>query len=151
MIYTINEARNGIFDNVKFYNESSTNNKWKYKIELADQGVFDKLEKDFNIKIPKILRNFIKDHNAATPQKYHFKVGNVERVFGAVLSFNKKDMDNIFSVLKSFKYENKIPFAVDPFGNLIVYSGGNIEFWNHETDIFTKVGNSLNSFIESLY
>lgn len=82
-------------------------------------------------------------------------VGNNEKVFGAVLSFNhgEKDTDSVFSALKTVDDKNLIPFGVDPFGNYICYSLKDyaIIFWDHETGKSFVAGFSLTEYIESLY
>lgn len=46
-------------------------NAWKYKIDLKDPQAFAKVETLREIRIPKELRQFIEEHNAATPSNYH--------------------------------------------------------------------------------
>ena len=53
---------------------------WKYKIDVADQHIFEELEKERNIVLPDDLKVFIMESNAATPSKYHFMVGTIEHV-----------------------------------------------------------------------
>ena len=74
---------------------------WKYKIDLSDASVFDKIEKERGISFPDELKRFISETNASTPSKYNFMAGNNERVFGAVLCFNdgKSEIDSVFTAL----------------------------------------------------
>ena len=128
---------------------------WKYKIDISDIGVFGTIAHERNISFPKELKEFILETNAATPSKYNFMVGNNERVFGAVLSFNpeEKDVDSVFTALSIIKDKDLIPFGIDPFGNYICYSlkENIIVFWDHETGQVFSTGFSLAGFIESLY
>ena len=91
--------------------------------------------------------------NAASPSKHKFMVGDTERVFGGVLSFNRDDSDSVFSALRAVRDKDYLPFAVDPFGNFICYSLTNkkIYFWNHEKGTFDPTGYSLSKLIKSLY
>lgn len=128
---------------------------WKYKIEIADVSVFAEIEKARGIKIPDELRSFIMEVNAATPSKYNFMVGAVEKVFGAVLSFNRgeTDIDTVFTALTSIEDKNLLPFAIDPFGNYICYSlkDKKVVFWNHETNRVSPTEKNLRDFLEGLY
>lgn len=128
---------------------------WKYKIDVSDNSVFEEISKTRGIIFPEELKDFIIKTNAATPSKYNFMVGNNERVFGAVLSFNhgEKDTDSVFSALKAVNDKNLIPFGIDPFGNYICYSlkDKEIIFWDHETGKSFLAGISLKEYIDSLY
>lgn len=128
---------------------------WKYMIEVSNTSVFEEIEKERRIPFPKELKEFILKTNAATPSKYNFMVGNDERVFGSVLSFNRNDSDtdSVFVALAAINDKNLIPFGIDPFGNYICYSinDNTIVFWNHETGNVVSTGDSLSDFISSLY
>ena len=128
---------------------------WKYKIDLVDKNVFSEIEKSRGIMIPSELKELIIEGNGATPEKYNFMVGNVERVLGAILSFNKneQDTDTVYTALKAIENKNLFPFAIDPFGNYICLdlSSGEIVFWNHETGVVDSTGKQLNAFFEGLY
>ena len=128
---------------------------WKYKIDLADNNIFSKIEKKYEIAIPEELRALIVEANAATPVKYKFMTGKDEKVFGAVLSFNEGEMntDTVYSALTVIEDKNIVPFAIDPFGNYICYSlyDNKVVFWDHETSSVTSTEKGLSEFIESLY
>lgn len=128
---------------------------WKYKIDVEDTTVFEEIERERKIIFPEELKAFILKCNAATPSKYCFMVGNNERVFGAVLSFNRneEEAESVFDVLPIIADENLIPFGIDPFGNYICYAvkEKEIVFWDHETDKVTSTGKILNDFIKELY
>ena len=82
-------------------------------------------------------------------------IGNNEKVFGSVLSFNcnERDTDSVFIALSVIKDTNLIPIGIDPFGNYICYSlkDNTVVFWNHEDGNITSTGLSLDNFINSLY
>lgn len=128
---------------------------WKYKINLADEGVFAEIEKERGAKIPDSLKKLIVEANAATPDKYNFMVGSVERVLGAILSFNKneQDTDTVFTALEIIDDVSLFPFAIDPFGNYICMnlSDDEVVFWDHETGKVASTEKDLESFIEGLY
>ena len=126
---------------------------WKYKIDLEDKSIFSEIEQSRGIESPDDLKQLVIDENAATPEKYCFMVGNNERVFGAVLSFNKSDDDTVFGALNVVHNKNLFPFGIDPFGNYICLDlkSEEVVFWDHETERIESTGNKLKSFIESLY
>lgn len=131
------------------------NIKWKYKIEVSDTDVFSEIEKQRNVTFPDELKKLIREANAATPEKYNFMAGSIEKVFGAVLSFNRNesDTDTVFTALSTITDTNLIPFAIDPFGNYICYSLNDkkVVFWDHETDGITDISDRLDAFLDSLY
>lgn len=128
---------------------------WKYKIDMKDLQAFAEVEKLRGIRIPEELKSFVAEHNAATPSLHHFMVGATERVFGAVLSFekNETEADTVYPALEAVEDKNLLPFAIDPFGNYICYQldKKQIVYWNHEDDAATTTGKGLKEFIESLY
>lgn len=128
---------------------------WKYKIDLADENVFSEIEKSREIKIPDAMKTLILEGNAATPEKYNFMVGSTERVFGAMLSFNKNenDTDTVYTALEVVDDKELLPFAIDPFGNYICLHlcSEEVVFWNHETGEVESTGKKLDDFLESLY
>lgn len=128
---------------------------WKYKIDVTDRHIFEELEKERNIVLPDDLKVFIMESNAATPSKYRFMVGTIERVLGAVLSFNKgeEDADTVFTALSVIEDKNILPFAIDPFGNYICYllKENEVAFWDHETGKVSLTGSDLKEFLEKLY
>lgn len=128
---------------------------WKYTTEIQNKNVFSEIEKERNIEIPVELKEFINKTNSGTPSRYNFMLGNIEKVFGAVLSYNKNEegVDSVFTALEVVKNKDLLPFGIDPFGNYICYSLKEhvIVFWDHENnEVFsTKLG--LKQFIDSLY
>lgn len=42
------------------------NNTWNYKEDLQDPEAFEKIEKQYDIKIPEKLKDFVAEHNGAS-------------------------------------------------------------------------------------
>lgn len=128
---------------------------WKYKIDVADQKIFEELEQELGIVFPEDLKSLILEANAATPSKCHFMVGALEHILGAVLSFNRneEDTDTIFTALTAVADKNLLPFAIDPFGNYICLDlkKGEVVFWDHETGSASTTDTSLLDFLAELY
>ena len=106
------------------------NNTWNYKEDLQDPEAFEKIEKQYDIKIPEKLKDFVAEHNGASPSECVFDSEGGEHLFGAVLSFDSGE-----------------------FGNYICLSmeNGKILFWSHETDEMTVAGDELESFLKGLH
>ena len=131
------------------------NLEWKYKIDLKDDEVFEEIQKKYKIVINDEIKEFIIKYNAATPSKYKFMLKTDEKVFGAVLSFNKNEegvdtIDNALEIVKNIKV---LPFGIDPFGNYICYDAEKSEVvvWNHENNEIIGTEKNINEFLESLY
>lgn len=128
---------------------------WKYKIDVIDLDVFTKIEAERKISFPEDLKKLIIEANAATPSKCKFTVDNVEKVLGAILSFNlnESDTDTVFVAFNAISDTNLMPFGIDPFGNYVCYSlcDKKIIFWDHETDSIAVVNDTLSGFLDSLY
>ena len=82
-------------------------------------------------------------------------VSTTERVFGAVLSVNKGevDTDSIYVALDTISDKIIIPFAIDHFGNYICYDSkdSKVKYLDHETNLVKSTDLSLPEFIDSLY
>lgn len=77
-----------------------------------------------------------------------FDVNEVERVFGSLLSYDEKRIENILKIYENYKGtipNQVIPFAIDPSGNLICFDYKNHEenpiviYWEHESAWEKKV------------
>ena len=44
-------------------------NFWRFKIELKNQTIFETIQQDMSKKFPDELKDFIIDHNAASPDQ----------------------------------------------------------------------------------
>lgn len=130
-------------------------NIWRFKIELKQEDVFDKIQERIGKKFPDELRNFIIKYNAASPDENCIVINGVERVVNTVLSFNEIDTEAItyMSVAKVINKKSLIPFAADPFGNYFCYSleKKEVVFFNHEEQTFEESGDSLQEFVNKLY
>ena len=126
---------------------------WKYQSKLLDDGVFGEITKKYDLVVPEDLKILIKEANGATPNKTNVVIGNKERVFGSLLSFNVGDPDDVYTVLDSIEYKSFIPFGVDPFGNYYCYhvKKQEVYFWDHEENRMERSGYNLKEFLESLY
>ena len=131
------------------------NNTWNYKEDLQDPEAFEKIEKQYDIKIPEKLKDFVAEHNGASPSECVFDSEGGEHLFGAVLSFDSGETckTTIYQAMDAVQNKSVIPFAEDPFGNYICLSMENVKilFWSHETDEMTVAGDELESFLKGLH
>ena len=128
---------------------------WRFKIELKDESTWERFEKITSFSAPEDLKKFIKDCNAASPEKNRIEINGNERVLDAVLSFNETEVEaaTFGAAYKAIANHEIIPFARDPFGNFFCYSmkSGKIVFYYHEETQFENTGYSLKEFVEKLY
>lgn len=127
---------------------------WRFVSNLNDFENVDKFEQENGIKFPLDLKNTIKKYNAGQPSKPIFDTDkSTGCVFGALLSFNKSDSDNIYVYYPIIKSENEslIPFAIDPFGNFLCVLNGNIILWDHETNSTEFVASSFTELLNKFY
>ena len=130
---------------------------WKYvKKNICSDDIAEFEELAF-IEIPDNLRDFILEHNNGRPTKNSFNTKRSNgRVFDKLLSFNKDDKENVFSIysiLSNVLPTNLVAIAADPFGNFICLDKGNdlkVVFWQHETSTSEDTEKVFIAFIESL-
>ena len=127
--------------------------KWNYVIPIEDKEVFEKIESLYGISVPEELKNLVLNYNAGSPEKYHIMINGNERVFGALLSFNKDDDDDFYTAFDNSTNKEMIPFGIDPFGNLFCVSteNGHIYFYNHEIEIYEELDMDLIKFCDSMF
>ena len=130
-------------------------NVWKFKIDIKDEGVFDKIAEEYNFIFPDDLKKFILNHNAASPEKKYVVIEGAERVYDETLSYNKDEIEasTFISAMKSIENVEYLPFAKDPFGNYFCYSivTDKISFYDQDEGDFTNTDYSLDDFISALY
>ena len=130
-------------------------NKWLFKIDLQDESVFEKYEKDYHMVFPSELKVFVEDNNACSPELNIVELNDIERVYDETLSFNAHEEEAVTfdSAMKAVNRKECIPFARDPFGNYFCYYTANatICFYNHEEDSIENTDISFQAFIDSLH
>lgn len=128
---------------------------WKYKINLNDENIFLKVSELAGTECPDGLKELICEANGASPGNPYILIDGKERILGAILSFNEDEheAEDVFTALDIIGKKQKIPFAVDPFGNYYCYSGETqtVMYWEHEENKFVDTGMSLQEFLDNLY
>ena len=130
-------------------------NVWKFKIDIKDENVFNKVAKKYNINFPDDLKEFILQYNAASPDDNCVVIEGVERIYDETLSYNEDEVEasTFESAKKSIDNSDFLPFAKDPFGNYFCYSiaSGKISFYDQDEEVFSNSNYSLDEFIGALY
>lgn len=127
---------------------------WKYVMKLKDQDTFEEFKEQYGIEVPEDLQQLVKKANAGTPSRFKIMDENgKERVFGAVLSYNKGDDDDVYRAMEVEHNKRYLPFAVDPFGNFFYENTifGEVLFIDHETGMISKIAESLEEMLRKLY
>lgn len=118
----------------------SKNLRWICENESVETTTISKVEYIFGIEFPRDYVECIIKNNGGYPKPNRFNLNGNEEVFNNFLSFDEEDSSNIINAYNDVKdrlIEKVIPFAEDPFGNLLCFDYRNNEqpiivFWEHE-------------------
>lgn len=118
----------------------SKNLRWICENESVETTTISKVEYIFGIEFPRDYVECIIKNNGGYPKPNRFNLNGNEEVFNNFLSFDEEDSINIINAYNDVKdrlIEKVIPFAEDPFGNLLCFDYRNNEqpiivFWEHE-------------------
>ena len=116
------------------------NLRWICENESVETTTISKVEDIFGIEFPRDYVECIIKNNGGYPKPNRFNLNGNEEVFNNFLSFDEEDSSNIINAYNDVKdrlIEKVIPFAEDPFGNLLCFDYRNNEqptivFWEHE-------------------
>lgn len=129
------------------------NIEWKYSSPVEETTVMA-LAKSHNVIIPSLLLDMIKRGNNGSPSKKKFSYdnGHNEDIFKTLLSYNPKDIENVYSALEELHGNPSLyPFGNDPAGNLICLKGQKVVLWRHETNTTAPISDSIESFFTELH
>ena len=127
---------------------------WKYVKPLASETLVDDFERENNIIFPEDLKKCLIKNNGGRPSKNIFDTKRYkEKVFKALLSFNKTDLETIYMVYPILKEEKKelIPFASDPSGDILCIHNNAVVLYSHETGGIEKAADSFTELLSKLY
>lgn len=128
---------------------------------VESDGLFDKIEDYFNIKIPNDVKKFLKVNSQGIVKEEEFKINGKTYMLAYFCTFDEKDNNNMIFYARDINSNNYlekdtfIPFAGDGFGNYygLLYHEGvyeKIVFFNHETNEFSFVCYHFWELIEAL-
>ena len=135
--------------------------RWICEKDKIEMDALLKVEEALRIRFPKDYIEFIITHDGAYPIPNIFEINGNEEVFNNLLSFDEESCINIVDTYNDVQdrlIEKIIPFAEDPFGNLICFDYRNkthptIVFWDHEKAFSNKenaISYICNTFSELL-
>ena len=114
---------------------------WQFADEPVSEDYVEKIGNDLGFKLPKDYISCVAINNGANVEPELSNVGNREKVFGTLLSYDKDNDEFIVDVYNSYRGtlpNGLVPFAFDPAGNLICFDYKDHEdspivvFWEHE-------------------
>jgi len=129
---------------------------WRDIIPLKVNSLIEDFEHAVTYEFPNSFKECVLNNNGGRPSISTFDTNKTEgRAIKLLLSFNKEDEENIWSMNEWDKSEpnNLLAFAIDNFGNLICFdvNDDNIVFWNHENNETELVAKSFDEFLGKLY
>lgn len=130
--------------------------KWKYTEKEISREYIEKVGIEFGIQFPNDYIECAIYNHGANAEPNCFDLGNNQKIFAGLLSFNEESMENIMEVYSCIKkaLPNKvIPFGCDPSGNYICFDYSESEinprivFWYHEIAVTKE---NLDEFEEEI-
>ena len=124
----------------------SNNLRWICENDSVETTTISKVEAIFGIEFPRDYVECIIKNDGGYPKPNRFLLNGNEEVFNNLLSFDEEDSSNMivtYNDVKDRLIEKVIPFAEDPFGNLLCFDYRNnkqptIVFWEHEKAFYNK-------------
>lgn len=134
---------------------------WKGTRKADSPELLREVEHKYGIRYPHAYELIVMEYNAGIPDCSDFAAAGLgERVFGRLISVNREDHPNI---LDAALWQNdrtseikRIPFALDPFGNMICFRYGEngscaVVFIDHETGREFYLADTFEKFLDMLY
>jgi hypothetical protein len=113
--------------------------RWISEEGLKEISTITKVETIFEIKFPKDYIECVMKNDGGYPMPNRFTLNEHEEVFNKLLSLQEVSYNIIdtYNNVKDRLINGVIPFAEDPFGNLLCFDyrkskQPNIVFWDHE-------------------
>lgn len=114
---------------------------WEYADANVPAEEVKKVGLQFGFLLPEDYIECVKVNGGASVFPEEFKVGEIERCFGNLFSFDKESSEYIvksYHLYKPALPRDVFPFAIDPAGNLICFDYKDhkenpiVVFWDHE-------------------
>ncbi len=114
--------------------------KWICENDALSNEFIGYTEEKLGIKFPLDFIRIAMQNDGGYPSPNRYTLNETQEIFNNLLSFDEDDISNIIQTYKDVEdrlLENVIPFAEDPFGNLICFDYRkndvpSIVFWDHE-------------------
>ena len=114
---------------------------WQFADEPVSEEEVEKIGDEMGFEFPKDYRSCVTVNNGANVEPHLFNIGNRQKVFGTLLSYEKGNDEYIVDVYNCYRNtlpNGVVPFAFDPSGNLICFDYKEhkdnpiVVFWEHE-------------------
>lgn len=114
---------------------------WKYKEKEVSRVKINEIENALGVKFPEDYIACAMINHGASSELDKVKTSKSERVFGALLIYDKKHPEDILATYKMIKarlIEGLFPFGLDGAGNFFCFDyrkdkeNPSIVFWKHE-------------------
>jgi hypothetical protein len=95
---------------------------WEYADSEVSESKIKEIELQFSFQLPRDYIDCVKINGGASVLPEEFNVGNVERCFGSLFSFDEGSSEYIVKKYEIYKLslpQKVFPIANDPAGNLI--------------------------------
>ena len=124
--------------------------KWINYVPL--ENAFNEIEKKIDFKLPKDLKNIIKDYNKGCPSPNNIPLGNGKfAIFDRLLSFNINETFTVYSsITDEMKKQKIIPFGVTDNNNFICIKGESIILYNVEHNAEKQISGNFSDFLNML-
>jgi len=115
------------------------------------------LEKSEKIKLPRVYKETILLHNAASPIPETIDCENLQFEVNNLLDINGDECNSIIfakDILNDNGHTNLLPFAADSFGNYFCFnllSNNSVVFWSNEDNSIHNLCETFEEFLGKLY
>lgn len=129
---------------------------WRSYHRAENGTIIKEIESKFGISLPSDYTLIAINYDGGIPDKKIFTAGGKQRVFSRLISIQPNKHPNVLDALEWIDSNNFIPFALDPFGNIICFYISNpreieISYIETETQTVYSVSSSFGAFINGLY
>ena len=124
--------------------------KWINYVPL--ENTFNEIEKRIDFKLPKDLKNIIKDYNKGCPSPNKIPLDNGKfAIFDRLLSFNINETFTVYSsITDEMKKQKIIPFGVTDNNNFVCIKGESIILYNVEHNAEKQISENFSDFLNML-
>jgi len=126
---------------------------WKYVKQTSENNI-SLVESTYKVTLPVELKELILKNNNGRPEPNSFDTDKTkDRVIKKLLSFNKEDVDNIYTFADILLKEtrNLFPFALEPAGDLICLRNNEVVHLNLETLEVEYIAKNVSDFLKLLH
>lgn len=135
--------------------------KWRAARPIDDLSLIYDIEEQQGILFPDEYKDLVKQYNMAAPDPETFLDScGKEHIFGRLLSVQSSAKNNVQTAMTWLDNvppgQVCVPFAIDPFGNLLCFTFSNqteyvISFFDFETGTWQHLTDNFHTFLSMLF